>query len=316
MSETATGVDRSKLKVGICAGLFGASALWLGYAIAAAVGGTATMTMPIVAALPFFVFAVLAAAFIKGPMVYGEVLFGATLLVVAPLYKSFSTALFFGALLAYGMLLAGGRRGQTEAANRLRISIGRITRETLPLAISGIALLGTVLYAQPLLGHELRVSEHTIQSVVAPSEFILKRFVSGFSLSMSVGSFVDAIGNSGAIPGLGSLPAAQRNELLAQSRGPLLAQLSDMLGVAVRERETVEQVFAAALDKLVRGIPREWGNFIVIALAFTVFLTLKGIGFLLVYPIQFFVWVIYELLLATGFARVVLEQKSKETIVL
>ncbi|MBI3114466.1 MAG: hypothetical protein HYZ07_00725 [Candidatus Harrisonbacteria bacterium] len=308
MSDIAAGVDRSKLKISIIASVLGAAGVWLGFSLRALLAGSGSAVAAALAAVVFAAMLALLSAFVKSAFVYGIVLLGVTALLMAPLYRSYTVPLLVTAVVAYLFMLAGGRRGQASAANDMKMSAARITRAMFPLAFSGIAVIIAVLHVQPLLNEDFRVTKLGVLRTFAPAEFILRRFIGEFSLSMPVGKLIDMVANSGA--------SGARSGLPQEARGAIVGQLGGALGVPIGERSSVADVLVEVLDREVRKVPATWHTAIVAAFGALLFFTVKGIGFFAYYPVALLVWGLYELALATGFARVVLEQKSKETIVL
>lgn len=316
MSDIAAGVDRSKIKIGILAAVTAVVAFAFGYALNGLLGGT--ILLPVVAALAsvFVLLGILQAACVKGQLIYAGVLGIETIAFFAPLAGRFSQGILLAAVACYALLLTGGRRAQTSAANDLKISILRMSRVAIPTVATGIALFIAALYAAPLIGVEWKVTEKTIASITGPTEFALRRVVPDFSLAMSVGEVIDAVGNSGLVAGLGELPAEARAALLAQSRGAILAQVSEAVGVPVTAGTSVRRVLTVLLSDWAGRIPEEWHTLIILLYGILLFSAIKGFAFLLGYPVQWAAWGLYELLLAAGFIHVASESVSKESIVL
>ncbi|MDO8585387.1 MAG: hypothetical protein Q7R85_04730 [bacterium] len=315
-SEVAAGVDRSKIKIGVLAGVGALAAFVFGYALNAMLGGSPMLLGVLGAAAVFMLCDVLEASFIKGGVVYAAVLAVQTTAFLAPLVGHFSQGTLVGAMLMYGLLFVAGRRAQTAAANDLKISILRMSRAATPGTITALSLFVAVLIAAPLIGIEWRVTESTVASIAGSTDIVLRRIVPDFSLAMPVGEVIDAVGSSGLVPGLGELSAEARAALLAESRGAILAQISDAVGTTVTARTTVSKVLATLLGQWASRVPEEWHTVVIVIYGLLLFFTIKSFGFLVAYPVQWAAWGLYQLLLGAGFLRVASEPTSKETIVL
>lgn len=316
MSETVAAVDRSKIKIGILAAVTVVAAFVFGYALDGLLDGAPWLAVVAALAVVFVLFNILQAACVKGQLVYAGVLGVETAAFFAPLAGRFSQGVLLAAVACYVLLLTGGRRAQTSAANDLKISVLRMSRAAIPAMATGIALFVAALYSAPLIGVEWKVTEKTVAGIAGPAEFALRRVVPDFSLAMSVGEVVDAVGNSGLVAGLGELPAEARAALLKESRGAILAQVSDAVGVPVTAGTSVGRVLTVLLSDWAGRIPEEWHTLLILLYGVLLFSAIKGFGFLLGYPVQWAAWGVYELLLAAGFLYVALEPKSKESIVL
>ncbi|GEM_PF-4119235 len=314
--EVAAGVDRSKIKIGVLAALGALAAFAFGYALNAMIAGSPMLLGVLGAAAVFMLIDVLESSFIKGGTVYAAVLAVQTLAFIVPLYSHFSQGTLLGAVLMYVLLLLAGRRAQESSANDLKVSISRMSRAALPGIIAALSLFAAVLYTVPLVGVPWRVTEKTIASIAGPTDLVLRRFVPNFSLNMSVGEVVDAIGNSGLVPGLGELSPEARAGLLAQSRGAILEQISSAVGAPIAARTTVSKVLALLFGQWASRVPEEWHTLVIVIYGLLFFFTIKSFGFLVSYPVQWAAWGLYQLLLGAGFLHVVSEPTSKETIVL
>lgn len=310
------GVDRSKIKIGVLAAVTALGAFAFGYALNGLLGGT--VSLPLVAALAalFVLLAIVQAACVKGQLIYAGVLGIETVALFAPLVGHFSQGVLLAGVTCYALLLTGGRRAQTAAANDLKVSIIRMSRAGIPAMATALSLFIAALFASPLIGVEWKVTEETVASIVGPTEFALRRIVPDFSLAMSVGEVIDAVGNSGLVAGLGELPAESRAALLQQSRGAILAQVSEAVGVPVTAGTSVRRVLTVLLSDWAGRVPEEWHTLIILLYGILLFSAIKGFGFLLGYPVQLGAWGLYELLLGAGFFHVVSESASKETVVM
>lgn len=316
MPDVSGRVDRSKIKIGIFAAVTAVVAFAFGYALNGLLGGT--IALPVVAVLAgvFVLFGILQAACVKGQLVYAGVLGIETIAFFAPLVGHFSQGVLLAGVACYVLLLSGGRRTQAAAANDLKVSITRMSRAGIPAMATGIALFIAALYVSPLVGVEWKVTEKTVASITGPTEFALRRVVPDFSLAMSVGEVIDVVGNSGLVAGLGELPAEARAALLQQSRGAILAQVSEAVGVPVTAGTSVRRVLTVLLSDWAGRVPEEWHTLIIVLYGILLFSAIKGFGFLLGYPVQLAAWGLYQLLIAAGFFHVASESASKESIVL
>lgn len=316
MNSEAAGVDRSKIKIGILAGVGAVASFAFGYALNALLSGSPVMLGVVALTAVCILLYILEACVIKGFSIYAAVLAVQTVVFLAPLLRYFSQGTLVASVLMYALLLLAGKRAQESAANNLKISIGRMSRAALPGMIAGVSLFVAALYTAPLVGVPWRVTEKTVASIAGPTDLVLRRVVPDFSLEMPVSAVIDAVGNSGLVPGLNELPAEARAELLAQSRGAILEQISSAVGAQISARTTVSRVLALLLQQGADKVPQEWHTVVIAIYGLLLFLTIKSFGFLVGYPVQWAAWGLYQLLLGAGFLHIASEPTSKETIVL
>lgn len=316
MRDITGEVARSKIKIGILVASGAVAAFAFGDALDRLLAGTISLLLVAALAAVFILLAIMQAVCVKGQLIYAWTLGIVTGAFFAPLLGHFSQGVLFAGVACYILLFSGGRRAQEAAENDVKVSIVRMSRAGIPAMATGISLFVATLYVAPLIGVEWKVTEKTVASIVGPAEFVLRRIVPDFSLAMSVGEVIDAVGNSGFVAGLGELPVEARTALLQQSRGAILAQVSNAVGFPVSANTTVRRILTVVIGDFANRVPEEWHTFAILLYGILLFFAIKGFGFFLSYPIQFIAWGMYQLLIGAGFIRVVSEQVSKESILL
>ncbi|MEK7555651.1 MAG: hypothetical protein AAB516_02450, partial [Patescibacteria group bacterium] len=113
-----------------------------------------------------------------------------------------------------------------------------------------------------------------------------------------------------------TLPQAMRNQLIVKATKEIETQISDFFGVPTESKSTIsEMLYKAMVDKF-NKMPKNIKNIILIGIAALIFLTIEGIAWPIRWLVSVLAWLVYEILLAAGFATIVLEKKSREIVIL
>ena len=95
-----------------------------------------------------------------------------------------------------------------------------------------------------------------------------------------------------------------------------LRGLAGNYGINFKNTETLSDVFYNFAMQKLNLIPDTFRNLIPVGLVLLIFLTIKGVAVFLRWFISGLAYLLYELALATGFARLTLESRSREIVVL
>lgn len=242
-----------------------------------------------------------------------------SLAVIAPFVPNASFAGLAIVVVGAIMLVMSGLRGQKDAGASLKVYFGKTMRATAPLAISALALLFSYAYTATITGADLQVSRKGFDALVAPLTGTARGFIPGFDITMSVNKLMEAVALSDLpqLPAeLRAMPREAKLQLIAQSRSDILNMVSDKLGVAVLGGDVVgDALYRAAKNKLLQ-VPERWHAPVIVGFGALVFLSVKSVAFIINYLAAAIAWLLFQLLLATGFIIIGLENVSKEIVVL
>lgn len=217
------------------------------------------------------------------------------------------------------VFIASGLRGQKDAQASVKIYFGKIIRVVAPLAVTAIALLFSYAYTMNVVSPDLNISEKGFNALLSPLGSALRKFIPEFELTMTFNKLMEAV----ILSDLPQLPAELRAapreaklQLLNESRGEVLRFVSEKLGVTARGADQVSEVLYRAANNKLSVIPEKWRQILPVGFGVLVFLTVRGLAFIINYLTMLLGWLLYRLLLAVGFFHVVSEQASKESVVL
>lgn len=260
----------------------------------------------ILAAISVFLFIViffLRSLFIKSTSINLLVALGETLgLSSFLIFTNYSFILLIGIALTYLALYVSIKKSQNELKNQLVININKIARFSIPKIVTAIVILISVVYSQPFFPETLSVSRDLIKSIIAPSEMIVK--IAGNYLK------IDGLKNFSVDM---NIPQISKETGLPQA---LVNMQIKSIGLELKSNESILDGTYNFVNDKIKNLNQSirWALFGSIFLL--IFLTIKSFFWMFYWLIYIFVFLLYEILLALGFAKLGYEQISKEILTL
>ena len=221
----------------------------------------------------------------------------------------FYSAASFHFILAFGFLLLflflAGRRGKDELNNSLKVKVSRVV-----LSVVGFALAAVVIFifVAMILIAKLDLTEERIYRltdvVVTP---IARHYVQDFTPDMETGTFFAKLAERNLVT---------NRQVINQSVAQLKQDIEGYVGTQIDLRRSVAGNLYQALQFKISNLTPQAKIYWVLIILGTIFLSVKSIEFLIVLPLIFFVFIIYQLLLAFNFVSVDLENRRQEVVLL
>lgn len=318
-----TNVDVSLLKTIIIAGAGVLSSAAFGYFSSryfdsASAGGS--FWYLVVASVLFSALFILQTIFIKSPAIINLAYLLEGLAMSAFFLNKFSLSVlgaFAGLVLFFGLAIS---RGRAEMENQMKVKFFRIESHILPHFFTGLALFIAIIYANSLDLGGAGISKTAVQSLFKPSEPLIQNLVvKNFSFNMTMYQFVDATLIKQLASQLGaqidSIPASTRVQAVNDSL-KALQQKGAEYGIGFKSADTVLDVVYNYILGLTKNIPRSFQPAIQAGLILIIFLAIKGVAVFVRWIAAPISYVLYELTLTFGFARITLESRAREIIIL
>jgi len=218
----------------------------------------------------------------------------------------FSKPILIGIFLFFLFLAFGSFSAKREINNTLKINFLTTNRVVFGGAVTAFSLLLAII-SGVIFFNFLSQQTFDFEKLITPlsgiTEKILKILPSNFIRNILKG-FIEQQINSDAK--LKLLPEAEREKIIEDA-------LKQMDASAILKGKEV-QIFLQGLGDKFLNIPPQTKIYIAAALGLTIFFTLKGVGVVLTWPLTLIAFLFYELLLATNFAKISIEQTNKEVI--
>ena len=220
----------------------------------------------------------------------------------------------------YGLLLSASVGGRKILDNTLRIDFWNISKLIVPKGIIAITLLVSVFIPLHLQAHRetLPLSLATFDKVMASSNGFIRRFYKDFDSSKSVEEVARTATEQQlqAIPQAQNLPPQQKNVLVKKAMSDLYVQIFNYTGVQIDPKDPISKAVYGVLQEKFKGLKDEAKLWVFIVFGSIIFVSIASIMLPIRIVVAVLAFLVYESMLALGFARVTIEQKSKETFLL
>jgi len=303
-------VDRSALKIGalgavgvILAGLFAYQFFRLG-----AEAGLAEILSVLGLGIGWLALVCLRVFLIKTLNIALGTAFFEVLAVWLMMPQKFSALNLLGIVIFFLLLVVGFIGGRADLNNSLKIKFWRVSRRTVPTALTGLALLITLSVLQSFNLTEFSIPRSAFNFFLKSSEPVIAGFIPDFSLEAKVNDVLKSFVESRLPPGT---PAPVIDEAISG----LKKSIRETTGVNVSGEEKVgEALYDISIAKLLT-LPSTLKVLALIVLGLLIFLFIKGLAFVLNWIIIMLAFLIFQMLVAFNFMHVGTESRNQEIIV-
>jgi hypothetical protein len=316
-------VDRSMLKIAVLAILSMASISSFGYFLKLFFQGTGS-DAPLISGLSvvlFLIIFVLQTLFIKSFKVNALIIFLDCAGLSAAFYN-IPSAILIGIALVFTALFFGNLNGVRELKNSLKINFWKASKTILPKAIAAIFLFISIVYVYgDTIKKDFFLSGSDFEKIIfSPSILLAQKFFPQFNLnsSLTFEELVIIIAKKQVEenPQLNILPKTVKNLIVNQTAKEIREQVAGFVGVTVKSNSKISDFVYEALKEKFGALPENLKSFVLVGVVLIIFLTLEILALPVRLIISFLAFIVYELLLAFGFATIELEGRSKEIIIL
>lgn len=220
----------------------------------------------------------------------------------------------------YLLLLTASYGGRKILENTLKIDFWNISKLIVPKGIIALTLLVSVFIPLHLQANKdaLPLSLATFDKVLASSNVFIKRFYADFDSSKSVEEIARTTTEQqlAQIPQAQNLKPQEREILIRRAMSDFYEQIFSYTGVTINPKDPLSKAAYSVLQEKFVGMRDEAKLWVYILFGSVVFISIASI----MMPIRIFVGIlaffVYEVLLALGFAHVIMESRPKESLVL
>ncbi|MBI2035877.1 MAG: hypothetical protein HYT12_04355 [Candidatus Liptonbacteria bacterium] len=265
-------------------------------------GGAALAITALISAIMFLAIIFLQAIFIKDTGRMGIMLFLETVAMFLPFIFYVSSFILVGVAITYLMMLWGGVSGKSEMQQAMKIKIFRLGKFILPKAITAISIFVAASYISFFQDQNLVISRETFMKIVPTVDAVAKFVYPNLSLEDSFESALTEISGGENL----------NKEQIEASRD----RFGRLIKLDFDAKESLVNIIYDAYKNYAMAIPSGQKILILVALGFALFITVRSVGAPIYWLVALITAFIYEILLALGFAAVVLETRSKEIVLL
>lgn len=319
MQDVNADVDVSRVKL-IILGIFSLlSAGALGFALKSVVANgsldLSNILNVVLADLFFLTVFLFQVLLVKSQKIHGGLLLADSVALFVPFFPNLSWLLLAGFLLLVLGLWNANRKGLVELDSGLKIQFFRVARRTLPAAITALSLFVSIAYVDVNGVGTAFLSREAFRAILKPAEPLVRGLVaSNFSMDMTVYKFAEGLAEQQLGSDFTALPASSKIQTVEGMLNSLRGQAASY-GIIFKSSDTITDVFYKYFDKQYKSIPQNYLSLVPYAIFLITFLTVRSLGGLLNGISSVFAYIIFQILLASGFARIGLESRSREMII-
>jgi hypothetical protein len=312
------GVDTSRIKV-FSIGVLGALlAGVLGYLLNRYItnldNAWQTILYVVVPAIGFLAVFLLQVLFVKSRNLINGFILLESIAITVPFLSIFSWWLIFAWLLLFMFFWKAAQNGKEALENQIKIRFFQVERVVIPGALTALSLFISIAYINFFFEGGM-LSKKSFQTLLRPVVPAMAVYVPGFSWDMTMGKLAEFI----AVSQLGGqaelIPASQLSFATSQVISYLRAEAAPY-GLTFKTSDTLIDVLYNYTAQKMNQIPKSLQSLLPIGFALLLFLIVKGFAILIRWIAAPPAYLLYQLSLATGFARLALESRSREVIVL
>lgn len=263
---------------------------------------------------------VLQVFFIKNAWISYLIIFLECLGLIGVFYKDIlNSGIQAGIGIIFLILILANQKGRQELEYFIKIRFWRVSKTILPKVIAAVFLFSSVIYVYGFPIEEgFFISKQAFEKILSPNKILIDKFLPGFDFSSTLNEFAKKsvekeIGGSAQFK---DLPALAKNQLIAQSVKEFENKISEMAGIKIDSKLKISDVIYEALKNKLINLPANIKPYVQIFVAAFIFLILEGFAIPIRWIISIFSFIMYEILLAFGFAKIELEGGSREIIIL
>lgn len=223
------------------------------------------------------------------------------------------------------LLIWADYSGRQTIQDLLKIKFWHVGKASLPKAVFGIALLSSAIYynisySGDLAKREFPISFSAFERLVAPTSGVVRRFIPEFNPSSSFGDAISRLAKRQleSAPQFDLLPEEQKKILLSRTVAEFNKTAADFIGnnLVLNSDETLGRVLYDVAVNRFANLPENIKSAAPVGIAVAIFLIIIGFALPIRWIVTILAYIVYQILLALGFATVAMEGKSKEVVIL
>jgi len=310
-----------RIKVGVLVFFGILSSLALGYFLRDfLVWGNSSLLYSSIAAAAFLIILNLQPFFIENREALTFVALFESLAMVGNFADKISWTYLISFVFIFLILLSGLLNGLRELEEGLKIRFWPVARMVLPkglIAISLFASIFSVLHLQTD-SQKFFISRETFQKIFSINAPLIQKIYPGIDPVMTMDAVVKTIAQNqlNRLPEFQSLSKKAQNQELEKQSGALIANFSQYIGAPLNPRLGLGDAIFEALAIKYENLSDNMKTLLFVGLGVLIFLTIETLAWPIRLVIAALAFLVYEILITAGFAKITVETRSKEVLTL
>ncbi len=272
-----------------------------------------------VAGIVFLIVSILQAFFIKGMALSNWIVLGESILLMVPLVQHLSFLFILCWFLTFFFLWLANSIGKKELAGLLKISFFKVEQRVTSYALVAVSVFIAMAYLMSLGSGRSFISKDAYRTVLGTTEPVLQRFFQpDFSFSMTIEKLVEdrAVASvAGTSLEQEIKSPAVRQQLVNQTLAVFQSR-AESVGFTFKPKDTILDATYAFLNQKFKDLSAQNQFLFSAAVVLLIFFTVRSTALIFRFVIALPAYLLFELLLAIGFAEMALESRAREIILL
>lgn len=257
----------------------------------------------------FLAFVFLQAILVKEKARVAVVLFLQSGVMLIPFIYFLSVFTIVGFIITFLMFLWGSLSLKSELQLSMKVRSFRLSKIILPKAITGLSIFVVACYMSIFQNSGLLVTPETFKKIILPAEAIANIIMPDSNFSLE-DSFSKAIAK--LRPEILKLPKEQQAEAIKQQQD----SFSKLLQTDIEANDILINIFYSSYSQNIGKVSPDSKLLVLLVVGVLLFLIVRSIGTPISWLVALVSAAIFEILIALGFATIVLETRSKEIVIL
>lgn len=223
-------------------------------------------------------------------------------------------------LITFFILWWARHSGKVILENTLKIDFWHISRVVLPKAIMAVVLVVSIFSPMYLKSKNSNFPFHPsfFDSVISSSKGLIQKFFPEIDPDSSIDQIARKIAESqiSQSPEANILPKAYKEQIIKQSSSALYEQISSFLGIVVDPKLKPSQILYEGLKSRFIQFSNNTKNLIFILIGALIFISIETFSIPIRIVVSVIGFLIFKFLITIGFAKVSVEERPKEVIIM
>jgi hypothetical protein len=241
--------------------------------------------------------------------------------VILPFYlknQSLSYYYFLTAAVALiFFLFLGELQSRRSLDDNIRVRFFRVAKKELSKLTTALVLVFLIFYfPQANAQKSVALSQYFFDGIYGVSVKLANGLYPEINLSGSYGDFIKSMVDyqlSGDIR-FETMPPAIQNQLRSQATAQLMSQISGRLGMSISAKDSLNEVFQTYFMKILNGWRTQYGVLFFGVWLLALFFSIRSVAVVFYWSVALVFYLIYEILIASDFLRLIPKNRIQEVV--
>lgn len=294
-----------------------ASAAGVGYVYSGFLGGRSSLAMLLAAVAVFAAFSVIQLFLLKNFGRRVGILFLEVIALFVQFYGKMDLRLIgIAAVVMFVFLIWGEILGKREIENSIEVRFFKSARPVFSKLTTAMILAFIVLYIPRVGPDNIFISRGSFQGFFDWAAGLVGNFYPEIRLNSTFGELAEGVAKMQLEKEerFRELSPAAKEAILKQTAEQVSHKLSQSLGIEIKPDEQVSETFYNFIVNFLSNLASRYGNLFLVGWGVVVFFLLRGLGTIFYWIAGLFIFIIYQILLASNFIYITGETRTKEVV--